>query len=281
MVAHPCLRHRSSSRWPLGISILVSSALHVAAAAAMLLSTDVLPEYGVLQKQSDAVSVAATQTYVLELIVTESIETTSAGAAAMPQGSVQSVEAEEVPVETEPAPTLKADDVPDIAEELLDVLHGSSEPTEHTQAKAQEQTPEQVKDVARQEYKKKRRKEAQRQRSMRQMAGGPTARSSVSTAAASGRVSASHGSIVSYAARVRAMVARNKPSSNGHRGTAQISFGVSLSGDLSYARLARSSGNAALDEAALRAVQRAAPFGTPPESASPGQLCFSIPFYFR
>jgi protein TonB len=80
---------------------------------------------------------------------------------------------------------------------------------------------------------------------------------------------------------VRAQVARNKPSGTGHRGTALVSFGVSSSGGLSYARLARSSGNAALDRAALAAVRRAAPFGPPPGGAAPGQLRFSVPFYFR
>jgi len=86
---------------------------------------------------------------------------------------------------------------------------------------------------------------------------------------------------LSYAARVRAKVARHKPPGNGHRGIATVSFGASLSGGLAYARLARSSGSATLDRAALGAVRRAAPFGSPPAGASPGQLRFSVPFYFR
>jgi protein TonB len=50
---------------------------------------------------------------------------------------------------------------------------------------------------------------------------------------------------------------------------------------LAYATLSRSSGNAALDQAALAAVRRAAPFGAPPSGTSSAQLRFSIPFYFR
>jgi TonB family protein len=86
---------------------------------------------------------------------------------------------------------------------------------------------------------------------------------------------------LSYAARVRAKVARHKPSGRGHRGIARVAFGVSGSGRLRYARLAKSSGNSALDRAAVSAVRRAAPFGAPPAGASAAQLRFTIPFYFR
>ncbi len=92
---------------------------------------------------------------------------------------------------------------------------------------------------------------------------------------------ASRGSILSYAAGIGAKVARNKPSGLGRRGDVEVSFGVTPSGDLSYASLAQSSGNAKLDEAAIETIRRSAPFGPPPADASPSQLRFSIPFYFR
>ena len=107
-----------------------------------------------------------------------------------------------------------------------------------------------------------------------------TARS-IAQADSQAKVSASRGSLLSYAAGIRAKVARNKPAGFGRSGEVQVSFGVTPSGDLSYASLAQSSGNERLDEAALEAIRRSAPFGPPPADASPAQLRFSIPFYFR
>lgn len=97
----------------------------------------------------------------------------------------------------------------------------------------------------------------------------------------SGRVSASTGSIVSYAARVRARVAASKPAGGGRRGTVVISFGITRSGGLSYASVSRSSGDPGLDRSVLTAVRGAAPFPIPPDGASSGQLRFAVPFYFR
>ncbi len=111
--------------------------------------------------------------------------------------------------------------------------------------------------------------------------GGQTSRSSAAQAGKGGRASASAGSIMGYAAQVRARVARNSPSGAGARGTAVVSFGVTSSGGLAYARLSRSSGVSSLDSAAVSAVRRAAPFPKPPAGASSRQLSFSVPFHFR
>jgi protein TonB len=51
------------------------------------------------------------------------------------------------------------------------------------------------------------------------------------------------------------------------RGAATIGFSIAPSGGLSSVLVARSSGSAALDRAALRLVQRAAPFPPPPRGA--------------
>ena len=114
-----------------------------------------------------------------------------------------------------------------------------------------------------------------------QQKGGQTSRSSAAQAGKGGRASASAGSIMGYAAQVRARVARNSPSGAGARGTAVVSFGVTSSGGLAYARLSRSSGVSSLDSAAVSAVRRAAPFPKPPAGASSSQLSFSVPFHFR
>lgn len=106
-----------------------------------------------------------------------------------------------------------------------------------------------------------------------------TARS-IAQALSQAKVSASRGSLLSYAAGIRAKVARNKPVGLGRSGEVQVSFGVTPSGDLSYASLTQSSGNERLDEAALEAIRRSAPFGPPPADASAAQLRFSIPSIF-
>ena len=82
--------------------------------------------------------------------------------------------------------------------------------------------------------------------------------------AESGQVSASLGSLTDYAAMVRARFARHKPGGLPHTGTAKVAFAISPGGALTYARLAQSSGSAALDAAAIRAVRAAAPFPPPP-----------------
>jgi protein TonB len=276
--------HTMPLRRLLPVAIVVSCVLHAAAAAAVLVSAMTLSEYGVLQNETDASSLETTQTFVLESTLSEPVET--AAAAAMPLGSVEQVdqqkEVEEVAVEEAAAPTAVRTanidpDAVDATEEPLEVLQGSGEPAEALPEKAVEPKP----DAKPEERKKKKSEESKAERSRRQTAGGPTSRANASNGATSGRASASRGSVLSYAARVRAKVAGNKPGGRGHRGTARVSFGVSSSGGLAFAHLSRSSGNSALDQAALSAVRRAAPFGPPPAGTSAAQLRFSIPFYFR
>jgi protein TonB len=95
------------------------------------------------------------------------------------------------------------------------------------------------------------------------------------------RTSASPGEVSHYAGIVRARIARNRPSPSGRRGTAVIAFAIGQGGNLRFVRLARSSGDNVLDEAAVASVRRAAPFPPPPPGMSAAQLTFSIPFRFR
>lgn len=97
----------------------------------------------------------------------------------------------------------------------------------------------------------------------------------------SARLSASKGQIRSYNALLRAHIARHKPRDINERGTSVISFGVDRNGRLRYARLHKSSGNASLDQASLRAIKRAAPFPRPPQGMTLRQLSLKIPFRFR
>ena len=69
-----------------------------------------------------------------------------------------------------------------------------------------------------------------------------------------------------YAANVYGALARNKPRSVGMSGNVTVSFVISASGSLRNALVARSSGKAPLDHAALAIIRRSAPFSPPPGS---------------
>ena len=69
-----------------------------------------------------------------------------------------------------------------------------------------------------------------------------------------------------YAASVYGALARNKPRSVGANGSVTVSFAIGASGSLRNALVARSSGKAPLDHAALAIIRQAAPFSPPPGS---------------
>ncbi|WP_415918962.1 energy transducer TonB family protein [Tateyamaria sp. SN6-1] len=70
-----------------------------------------------------------------------------------------------------------------------------------------------------------------------------------------------------YPGKVMRRLSRVSRPKVGSRGTAVVSFRVSGAGTIASVSIARSSGSAQLDRAALRVVQRAAPFPAPPAGA--------------
>ncbi len=84
----------------------------------------------------------------------------------------------------------------------------------------------------------------------------------------SGRSTASGNAAVSnYPGKVMQRIARVRRPRVGSRGAAVIRFSISANGALARVSVARSSGSARLDRAALQVVQRAAPFPKPPPGA--------------
>ena len=69
-----------------------------------------------------------------------------------------------------------------------------------------------------------------------------------------------------YASQVWSRLARHKPRA-GQRGSASVSFTIGEMGALRGAQIARSSGNARIDQLALQTVRSAAPFPAPPSGA--------------
>lgn len=295
-------------QWLRSTAIVASVCLHVAIGASMFDWSGSDDQFGTLSDKTDAISLSTEQTVVLESIETEAVQAASAASAESQAGSVQAADSSPQPL-TEVKEAVEASEPPPEAVEVaeptpsaavptddpLPVIRGEAPPDEVHETKAVQtsETVEEVKplevatkDITEEQEKKEDAEKKERQvtaqaASRASMAGSTTSRASEAHAAVSGRVSASRGSVLNYAARIRAVLARHKPSGNGYTGTTRISFGLTTSGELRYAQITTSSGKGKLDEAALAAVRQAAPFGAPPPDATANQLQFTIPFYFR
>lgn len=81
-----------------------------------------------------------------------------------------------------------------------------------------------------------------------------------------------------YPGKVYSKIARTRQRNAGGRGVAQVRFNVSSSGRAVSVSIARSSGNARIDSAAVAHVKRASPFPKPPPGA---QTRYVIPIEFR
>lgn len=89
-------------------------------------------------------------------------------------------------------------------------------------------------------------------------------------------------SVSNYPGKVRSKLARVARSVRAKgRGEVVVAFAVGSNGNVRGARVARSSGDASVDQAALNAVQKAAPFPPIPEGAGRSSWEFSVPLAFR
>ncbi|MGU9979570.1 energy transducer TonB [Phreatobacter sp. HK31-P] len=84
-----------------------------------------------------------------------------------------------------------------------------------------------------------------------------------------------------YLARVIAQLHRAKPAGSGQQGRAVVRFAIQRSGAAGGVALASSSGNAAIDQAALSMVRRAAPFPPLPPEYAPETMALTVPIAFR
>ncbi|MBD9373301.1 energy transducer TonB [Rhizobium sp. ARZ01] len=93
---------------------------------------------------------------------------------------------------------------------------------------------------------------------------------------------AGNAAVSNYPGKVRNKINRVKRRVGGAgSGIVMVSFTVSASGDVSSVRVAASSGQPELDQAALDAVRRAAPFPDIPEDAGRSSWPFSVPIAFK
>jgi protein TonB len=233
---------------------------------------------GLIPEESAAVSIELSLTGIVEQLPAEEISDVAqeaaiatAAAAEPPTSELKAVDKEPEAVTSRDAPPQGVEAIEGHAEieEVVGKEHGArkDEPkTEHPTTKESARPPKKIERVERRE---------------------PTPRkaaaedASVGAKAKAPRASASTGSVLNYASRVRAKVSGHVPRSGAGKGSVIVSFGVTASGSLSYARIAKSSGNAATDRLVLAGVRSAAPFPSPPAGASPSQLRFSVSFHFR
>lgn len=93
---------------------------------------------------------------------------------------------------------------------------------------------------------------------------------------------AGNAAVSNYPGKVRNKINRAKRrAAGGERGSVVVSFVVGSGGQASGIRVARSSGSAALDRAAVDSVQRAAPFAKIPEAAGRSSWAFNVPIVFN
>lgn len=281
------------------LGLAFSLALHASAAAA-LLTVWTTNDLGVVQVQTEAISFELAPSDVSEQADAPplAIDSGAQSAVAVTAGrEIESVAASRDPAseirETKPAlptptvanldPELVKPDVEQVVAGPAEVELQSAQPVESAEPlkEGPEKPVERAEKKPRPPRDKAERRERETAKTSRENStkGGVTSKASAAAKSGSGRVSASTGDILGYAALLRARVASNKPSSGGHQGTAVVTFGVSSSGGVTYVRLRNSSGNAALDQAALAAVRRAAPFPPPPAGSS--SRAFVVPIHFR
>ncbi|WP_136636040.1 energy transducer TonB family protein [Pseudooceanicola onchidii] len=112
---------------------------------------------------------------------------------------------------------------------------------------------------------------------------GSTTGSQTATAKAQGvakgkATESGNAAVSNYPGQVQRKLARVRKPSMNRRGTAWVAFSINASGGLGGVSVSKSSGDARIDQAALKMVQRAAPFPRPPAGA---QRRFSVPIQFR
>lgn len=261
--------------------VSASLLIHVCLAAAAVLWLG--ERSGLIREMSDAISVEMVQTNMTEQHqieeLSEIVEVPAPSiAAGSPDGlsELEPVTPETAAAESAPLPPVPSDD------EGIEALKGAATVDEVIGTETREKTKPHPEDDARDDkpVKAPQQKAAENtEEGAKPKKGAPE--SSAGSKAKAAPVSASTGSVLNYASRVRAKVSGHVPRSGAGKGTVVISFAVTKSGGLSGARVARSSGNAAVDRAALAGVRASAPFPSPPPGASPSQLRFSVAFQFR
>jgi TonB family protein len=243
-----------SRAWWLSLSI--ACALHIALIACLLVSLQTSPGGGGVEL--DAIGVEIVSSDVLYARETGIANSAAAVAAASDPGA----EAEAAASENKPPPPEKEETVKDPDPSPLD--RAPVEPPPRT-ADADD------------------RPEAKEPPSEARTEGGATSegREPQHAAVVPPRSAAQVGAVNRYVMELRQRLARNRPRGLHIRGVVMVTFAVLPDGNIEYVRMAKSSGNASIDEAALSAVRHSAPFPAPPGVMTSSERVFTIPYRFE
>ncbi|MDF3415102.1 TonB family protein [Sulfitobacter sp. M57] len=143
------------------------------------------------------------------------------------------------------------------------------DPVKAAQVAAARPKPKQIKVARKQRPKQKTRRGNAKQNNTQGARNGTSNQAKARKSGQGKRVAAQAGNAArdNYPGKVMRKISRVRKPNVRARGTAVIAFRVSASGGLSGVSVARSSGSAALDQAAMRVVKKAAPFPKPPGGA--------------
>ena len=155
----------------------------------------------------------------------------------------------------------------------------ASDTTEPSLAKPEPARPAELTETMKDEG-----KDTARQMAMMPVQAGGATSIGASEAPSEAAAGASHGAATRYALEVRIALGkalgRAGPQLGARRGKVLVGFGLSATGGVAMVGIVQSSGNAALDEAALGIV-RSTRFPAPPPGMSTAQLSYTQPFDFR
>ena len=156
------------------------------------------------------------------------------------------------------------------------------EPVKETPLKAAEEpAPKQV-DVERPKPEKKREKREKKPEKKREKTPEARKKAEPAPSAAATAKKASKGGNKAWASKVRSKIEKRKRfPAGGTAGSVGLSISISAAGALNSVAVSASSGQPALDRAALEAVRRAAPFPPAPEGGGPFNIRVTMSFKRR
>jgi protein TonB len=128
--------------------------------------------------------------------------------------------------------------------------------------------------------------EQKKERKVASRAAAPTTfeapRAAQANAPAAGAARVPVAALASWKSDLMAQLNRHKryPSGSSSSGTATVSFSINRSGEVTSTRLARSSGDRALDDEAVSLPRRASPLPKPPEGVTSSSIALTMPIHF-
>ncbi|MFC5356507.1 TonB family protein [Azospirillum himalayense] len=258
------------ARRPLG-ALALSGTLHAGVLAVLLSAAGAAP--GTVAEETGAVSLNNTITPVIEVMLVASEADSGPPPAAEP-------EPESEP-QQDPAPEPVSEPEPEVAPEPVPPALEPTEPTPEPAPEPPPPPPPKPLPKPKPPVKAAPKPQAAPVPSPSPTPSAETGTGTGRNAAAVEAVSASRGAVVDYGAQVWAWIGRHKPEKVVGGGQATVKLTLGTAGEVLDASILASSGDAALDRAALAAVRRASPFPAPPPSLTAEDRVFSVPFLFR